>query len=572
MVRAVFLNIIFWLTISASIAQDAFVELEVNPKTVEKGQSISITIKTNLDGNINMNLPDAFIQSGAVQSGMSSSIVNDNGKQRAVQYNYQAFTGYFEEEGSYVIGPVKIQTKNGEVESDPQNVRVIKRQNMISEDPSKNMNQVIFGIIEQSQKELYEGEPLILEGKVYSQVEVLQVEGFNPFTLDGPSDNHSLGNPNLASSSYNVINGKNIQTFKLGKTVIFPEKIGEFKIKPFQTIILYNDPRTHYPERVKIVSNETKVKVKPLPEGMPKHFIGAVGEFKVSAHLSNTKIDQGKVVELRVKIEGNGNLHNIEQPKIYLPSGLVYYGDAEINDSINYSARGSEGSKSFTYFIQVNRSGNIYINPIKIAYFNPSNGKYETSECKVKTLRVKSNGEEVEEIPEPEFEEVREPTMQPYITDRIGVDDSSNPLYNGWQGTVLVFSPLMLGLILGLVVRIKKQNEENVLVKKMRMQHKVDALASLGELRKENSNIDKLDGVTRLLVHFLACEFRVDKGEISRSFLKSQVPNEISEALYDQLIYVFDELDSMKYGGSIDNSDVSHLKDEVEKIIKSFEE
>ena len=559
--------------IDFSFGQNTFVELEINPKTVERGQTISLTIKTNADGQLDMNLPDEFIQSGAVQSGMSSSIINIGGKQKTVRFNYQSFTGYFEQTGTYSIGPVTIKTRNGEIKSEEQSIKVIKRQNMISADPGRNMNQMIFGIIEQSKKELYEGEPLILEGKVYSQVDLLQVEGYNSFVFDGPSDNHvlAIANRNQTNSSYDVINGKNIQTFKIGKTVVFPEKIGTYNIKPFQSVLLYNDPRTNYPERVKIVSNATAVIIKPLPEGIPKHFIGAVGQFNVSANFSNTTLDQGKVVELKVKVTGNGNLHNIENPKIHLPKGIAFYGDTEVIDSITYSSRGSEGSKSFTYFIQVNRSGNIQINPIKIAYFNPITDVYENAQCKVNALFVISNGEVIKGITKQLEEEVKVPTMQPYITDKIGVDHSSNPLLSGWQGAALLFSPLLLGLFLGLGVRIKKQNNENSNSKRLSTQHRIDALENINRLRDQSNNNDKLGELTQLLIHFLAKEFKVNNGEITREFLKLKVSNTISEELFEKIIFVFNELDSMKYGGRVDNSDVSHLKDEAEQIIKSFE-
>ncbi|PWH85514.1 BatD family protein [Brumimicrobium oceani] len=572
MVRAFILHIILFYTIGFSFAQQPIVELEINPKTVESGQSIAITIKRNIDGQLDMKLPDEFIQSGAVQSGMSSSFVIIDGKQQSVRFHYQSFTGYFEGVGTYEIGPAKIITRNGEFSSESHKVKVIKRQNMISEDPSKNMHRMIFGTIQQSKKELWEGEPLVLEGKVYSQVEVLEVQGFKPFEFDGPSDDHVIGNPNQTNSSYDVINGKNIQTFRIGKQVIFPEKIGTYAIKPFQSVLLYNDPRTNYPERAKIVSNEAAVTIKPLPTGIPKHFIGGVGKFGISAHLSNTRLDQGKVVELRVKVSGTGNLHNIEKPKIYLPSGLVFYGDAEVVDSIVYSSRGSEGSKSFTYYIQANRAGNIQINPIKIAYFNPKTEKYELAECSVKTLNIKSNGEEVIPLPKPKREEVREPSMQPYITDKIGVDRSTNPLFCGWKGAVLIFSPIMLGLFLGLGVRIRKEKVENTITKKMSTQHRYEALAGIGKLREENNNSDKINELTRLLVRFLASEFKVNNGEISRDFLKNKVPDELPETIFDKIIYVFNELDEIKYGGKIENSDVTLLKDEVEFIVKSFEE
>src|SRR5690554_8225377 len=100
---------------------------------------------------------------------------------------------------------------------------------------------MVFGIIQKSKKEIYEGEPLVVEGKVYSQVEILQVEDYSSFTFDGPAETKSLVASNQVSSAYEVINGKNLQTFKIGKTLIFPERIGDYSIKPFQTIIVYNE-------------------------------------------------------------------------------------------------------------------------------------------------------------------------------------------------------------------------------------------------------------------------------------------------------------------------------------------
>src|SRR5690554_7428194 len=61
-----------------------------------------------------MSLPDEFIQSGAMQTGMSSSIEYINGRQKAIRYNYRTFTGYFEDVGTYLMGPVKVITRTKE--------------------------------------------------------------------------------------------------------------------------------------------------------------------------------------------------------------------------------------------------------------------------------------------------------------------------------------------------------------------------------------------------------------------------------------------------------------------------
>jgi len=571
MVRIALLHFMIFILSFISFGQDEFVDLEIHPKNVEIGQSISITIKTNVDGSLDMHLPDEFIQSGAMQSGMSSSIEYVNGQQKAVRYNFQTFTGYFEEAGKFLLGPVKILTKKKEVQSESFTIKVVNRQNMISEDPAKNLNQIVFGIIQQSKNEIYEGEPIVIEGKVYSQVEILQVEDFTPFAYDGPSESHSLVASNQVSSAYEVINGKNLQTFKIGKSLIFPEKIGDYKIKPFQTIIVYNDPRRFFPERVKVISNESKIIVKPLPAGMPKHFIDAVGKFSITADIRNPNIDQGKVIELKVKVSGVGNIHNIEQPKVKLPRGLSFYGDPEVIDSISYSSQGAEGSKTYTYFIQVNRSGNIQISPIKIAYFNPKTEKYETAECNLKMLNVKSNGEDEPEEMRDDKKEIKDPVMQPYITERVVGGSSPMTVFTGWGGALLLCSPIMFGLVFGLFIRVKNQNAENTLAKKLRTQHKTDALYQLSLLGDNKNNDARINQLTRILVQFLAGQFEVSNGEITRSFLKAKIPVALSEDIYNKLTLIFDELDAMKYGGSINNSDVNHLIDEAESIINYFE-
>ncbi|HAW81057.1 MAG TPA: hypothetical protein DCX27_15905, partial [Balneola sp.] len=259
-------------------------------------------------------MPDEFVQSGPTHSGMSSSVDYSNGKGEVIRFSFQKFSGYFDAEGEYKIGPIKIQTANGEIESKSVMVKVHKRQNMISEDPSKNMDKAIFGIIEQSKKEIYEGQPIILEGKVYSQIDILQVENFNTFKFEGPAEVHSLQNANQVSRKYEVVSGKDVVTFKIGKSLIFPDKTGNYEISPFEVILLYDDPRKLFPERAKIRSNTTKLRIKPLPDGTPNSFIGAVGHFDVSASFNGTTVEQGKVVELNIRVFGHGNLHNIEAP------------------------------------------------------------------------------------------------------------------------------------------------------------------------------------------------------------------------------------------------------------------
>lgn len=551
-------------------AQDIFVNLEIEPRTVEVGHEFTVTIKTNVDGNIDMNLPDEFIQSGMRQSGMSSSVEFIKGKRKVIRYSYQTFAGYFESEGEYLLGPVKVQTQTDNYASEAYTVKVIKSQNMISGDPSKNMNQLIFGIIEQSRKEIYEGESVVLEGKVYSQVEILQIEDYSSFKLDGASENRDLNKSNQVSTNYEVINGRNVQTFKIGKQLIFPEGVGTFEIKPFETVIAYTGSHSFFPDRMKVISNEVKIKVKPLPAGMPKEFIDAVGKFTIAADIDKSNLNQGEVVELKVTITGQGNLQNITKPKLDLPRYLSLYGDPEVEDEYTYCTLGAEGSKVFTYFIQVNTGGVVKLPSIKIAYFNPETKKYEKTASKAQVINVVSTSQDIEVELNEEIKTVDTPEMLPFITE-FEEENVPGGWFSGWGGTALLFSPVMLGALLGGFVRIRKSSEQKHQEDKARVLYREQALIGLISLENEHNNEEKVTKLAQLFIDSLAQHFKVEKGTISRVFIRKQLTNGLSEENYKKIIDVFNELDTIRYGGYLDNNDVQHLVHEVRGVINSFE-
>lgn len=571
MLRFVFLNIILCCA-PLLWSQDEFVDIEINPTTVEKGQPVTITLKTNTEGSVQFELPDEFVQSGPTHSGMSSSVNYENGKGEVIRYSFQKFSGYFDSEGEYKIGPIKIQTANGEIESKSVLVKVHKLQNMISEDPSKNMDKAIFGIIEQSSKEIYEGQPIILEGKVYSQIDILQVENFNTFKFEGPAEVHSLQNSNQVSRKYEVVAGKDVMTFKIGKSLIFPDKTGSYEISPFEVILLYDDPRKLFPERAKIKSNLTNLKIKPLPDGTPNSFIGAVGTFDVSASFNNTTLEQGKVVELNIHVFGHGNLHNIEAPKLKLPKGMVLYGDPEVEDSITFSSLGAEGMKTFTYYIQANVAGNVQLKPIEIAYFDLESESYKTAQAKIKELTV-TPSEDVTNIASDENDsnEASE-TVQPFISKKPNYRESkSKSVFKGIKGALLVSSPILLSLLLGFFVRIKSSGEEEKLKNRMKTDAKRESISVIGNVHEIDKGEDQIKTLYSTIVGYLANKWNVSKGDISREFLDQiNADGKLEESLKNEIVDLLNQLDELRYGFSGAKLNIKELSKKSLDIIEKL--
>jgi len=572
MLRFVFLNIILCCA-PLLWSQDEFVDIEVNPTTVEKGQPVTITLKTNTEGNVQFELPDEFVQSGPTHSGMSSSVNYENGKGEVIRYSFQKFSGYFDSEGEYKIGPIKIQSANGEIESKSVLVKVHKRQNMISEDPSKNMDKAIFGIIEQSNKEIYEGQPIVLEGKVYSQIDILQVENFNTFKFEGPAEVHSLQNSNQVSRKYEVVAGKDVMTFKIGKSLIFPDKTGSYEISPFEVILLYDDPRKLFPERAKIKSNVTKVKIKPLPDGTPNSFIGAVGRFDVSASFNNTKVEQGKVVELNIHVFGHGNLHNIEAPKLKLPKGMVLYGDPEVEDSITFSSLGAEGMKTFTYYIQANVDGNVQLKPIEIAYFDLESESYKEAQAKIKELTVTPSEDFAKITKEEDDSDVeKEESVQSFISNRPDYKESSSQsVFKGIKGVLLVSSPILLSLLLGIFARIKSSGEEEKLRNKMKTDAKRESLNVIRNVHEIDNGEDQIKTLYSAVVGYISNKWNVSKGSVSREFLEQlSAEGKLDQDLKNEIVNLLNQLDELRYGFSGAKLDIKELSKKSLDIIEKL--
>jgi hypothetical protein len=565
--KSIVIHIILLVCSSIIWGQDEYITIEASPNPVEKGENLVITIKSNIEGQLDFKLPDEFEQSGPAQSGMSSSVKYENGRGTVIRFSYQRLAGHFEDEGTFRIGPAKIRGKNGTVSSNVLEVKVLKRQNMISQNPVDNLDRAIFGIIQQSSNEIYEGQPLILEGKVYAQVELLQVERYKPFEFEGPAETHELQQTNQVTKRYEQIGGRNVMTFRIGKALVFPEKTGTFEIESFETTLLYDDQRSIFPERAKIRSNESTVTIKPLPNGVPSSFIEGVGKFSLEASVDTNKLKQGSVLTLRVNVKGHGNIHNIEAPKLKLPKGMILYGDPEVVDSIKYTARGSEGTKSFVYYIQANKSGNIDLPKIEAAYFDVRSEEYRVLETTLPVIVVQPSDNAVAgALPKKEEEPApKEKILPPMDQDQLKGEEDS--IFVGLKGVIWSCTPIALAFLLGMVVRRRKSTEATRATKQEADASKQQVLDELNAISVNADDKEALQTVKLAVQNYLALKFDTQPAEISVPFIKTLSSDKINDDTKESVISLFNSIDELRYSGGAVQADGEHIAKTAKRVI-----
>lgn len=375
-------------------AQKPNIQLSVNVKPIEVGQMVAFTVKSNVNGNISINLPATFTEAG-VMNGMEQTMDGNGNMIISISYTQQ---GVFTKPGKYTVS-ASVKDKSKTYKSNDLAIVVRKKGEAKSkknfeqseEDISNhNLKEAVFGIIQKSKRKMYEGEPLILEAKIFSKINVTNIVQYQPFTIKGTVESFDIEKTDNVSINRENYKGNAFLTFSYGKQLVFPATAGKYIIKPFAMVLRYNNGG-FFDRDLQFESNATYVDVLPLPKGAPKDFNGGVGKFTFTSSLSKTNAKVGDILTYVVKVTGKGNMHAISKPKLNLPSNLALYGDPEIKDDIDYTEDGVEGDKTYKFFLKVVSGGSTTLNPLTLSYFDPSLKKYVT--IKEKAIALDLEGE-----------------------------------------------------------------------------------------------------------------------------------------------------------------------------------
>ena len=102
---------IFFSIVSLNVsAQKPIVLLEVEPKEAEVGEMLTITIKSNVQGEVDIDFPSGFVHGYNIMNGMEQEVDYNTGK--VVTYYYLSQTGAMPKAGAFKIGLASIKKGN----------------------------------------------------------------------------------------------------------------------------------------------------------------------------------------------------------------------------------------------------------------------------------------------------------------------------------------------------------------------------------------------------------------------------------------------------------------------------
>ena len=550
---------------STALSQKPLVSLEINPSEAVVGEILTITVKSNMQGELDIEFPTGYVHGYNVMSGMEQEMDYATGK--IVTYYYVSQTGAMNKEGTFTIGPAYIKKGNKVYRSNTETVTIKKESSVSnsSEITNKQLKQPAFAIIEKSRNSIYEGESVVLNSRIYAQFSPSHLENYQQYSVTGTIDKHEIGNNQRILVEETSIKNTRLYTFSYDRNVVFPNGTGKIEIEPCKLIL-----RKGY-ESIPITSNAAIIDVKPLPAS-PKDFFGGVGQFQLTSSLNTTNLKQGDVIVFTLQFEGSGNLHNIKEPLLQLPKGFIVYGDPATKEEFTYGIKGAEGKVVFTYNIQVARDGQIRLPALSLSYFDPMKEKYIALKTTAFELTVEKNSD-FKVLPENEMKE------GVYVADSEGLNfktNKGNSTTDSFYGSRLFWiglgSPFVLALFLGFAVRRKEKIQPKLILRRQKddLAGDIDQLlkSAMVSLNNKDSaayyaHVEK--ALEKSISWYLYSEIRV----LSKSDILAQLEKRsIDQRYLASISAILDQCEHARFGmGHTLNKD---LVTEVKKLSSYF--
>ena len=246
----------------------------------------------------------------------------------------------------------------------------------------------LFIKVSASKTRVHEQEPILLTYKVYTLVDLIQLEGKMPDLTGFHTQQIQL--PQQKSFHIERVNGRPYRCVTWEQYVMYPQMTGKLEIPsisfvgtvvqqnrnvdPFEAF--FNGGSGYIEVKREIKAPGVSIQVDPLPT-RPANFSGGVGKFDISAQLNKKEVKANEPITLRVVISGVGNLKLIKEPAVVFPKDFDKY-DAKVTDKTKITPNGVEGSMVYDIMTVPRHQGTYEIPPVEFTYYDTSTNSYKT--------------------------------------------------------------------------------------------------------------------------------------------------------------------------------------------------
>ena len=174
------------------------------------------------------------------------------------------------------------------------------------------------------------------------------------------------------------VDGVRYNRFAISRHVLVPLKAGELVVPGVRArigsrTVGFLDPG----QVVERSTEEIRITVANRPDP-PPGFAGAVGALKYAASLDPVEIEFGESAVLTITLSGTGNLPLVDVPPIWPSCDNCETYPPEESSRVKVNASGIHGSRSWRLTVVPRTWGELVLNPVELAVFEPAARVYRS--------------------------------------------------------------------------------------------------------------------------------------------------------------------------------------------------
>lgn len=637
----IFLSMMLWCASAVCAQTNSRITASVLPSTVTVGDSVSYQISVELTGagQPSIALPVLSADTGLsapapAGSQTSTETYIESSGFRSIQrvtYNYSIRTS---KEGTFTIPPAMVTLNGKTYETEPVRLRVqglpqaravpAELEGLIAppvvqgeKELQRKLTGGIFILPVLTKNEPYNGEQVRISYHLVVDPEALTESGLQPNTnLDGievPPMNEFI-----KQELFPFPQRLEFQTRKIGDTLyqvapiydalITSTKSGKLQIEPFRISMHFTkrggQRRQQLPppfaddpffsslapfgmggSSVRVIAQSPllTLDVKPLPTaGQPAGFDNAVGQFTVDAEVDKKQARAyDDTIELKLKIEGEGNTESLSAPALPKMPGFTVLGNPTAKVEGSRQNDKYVSSKTFTYTLRPTTQGKQEIPVIPFSYFDPETEQYEAAKTDAIPMEIAPGTRPVPPpVPETEPGQPQENAPQPeadlrYIsTDTLKAPPSALARLWGPLGAVLFLLPPLLVSAAGFVTvsRKKAAEEERSFKKQLDSAAAQHLKAASNAVAANDSKAMAAELAQGMRLHF-AARFGISVGEATIPEIEERLGRAgAPAAIVSGITHVLETCDTAQYAPSAHlGTSAQEFHDEAVQLLNQTE-
>ena len=572
------------------------------PSRVAAGENFRIAYTINTQDVADFkagNIPSAIEVIAGPYTSSQSSYQMMNGHTSSSSSITYTYTLYATKNGTYTISPAKAVVHGKTITSPALKISVVgtakptasgapKLHDYDNDDDavraagSKISGNDLFIKVSASKRRVREQEPVLLSYKVYSLVELTQLNGKMP-DLNG-FHTQEVKLPTQKSFHLERLNGKNYKCVTWSQYVMYPQMSGELKIPsikfdgivvqrnrsvdPFEAI--FNGGSGYVELKKEIEAPGLTLQVDPLP-ARPENFSGGVGNFTISAQLNKKEAKTGEPLNLRIVVSGSGNLKLLKAPIVNFPKSFDKY-DVKVTDKTHLTTNGIEGNMIYDFLAVPQQIGKYDIPPTEFVFYDTKKQQYRTIRTQRFSLKIEKGTGTSSEMSK--FEEEQNKDIRPIMQGPAVMMKAKRMFFSSALWFILLFVIVAVTVAIFVVLRQRQEIYSDSRRLRGSKANKVATrrLKLAGKLMEECRQNEFYDEVLHALWGYVGDKLGISAEQLTRQNIAETLNRRtVNAETVESFIAAIDECEYERYAPGDSQGNMSKTYDMAVKAIMDIE-